>query len=63
MHLFNTKVDDIITVRDAFFYFANQQMLDLRKQVSIIEGIYVHFFLKKKWGKSKIYANITWKTY
>jgi len=48
MHLFNTKVDDIITVRDAFFYFANQQMLDLRKQVSIIEGIYVHFFLKKK---------------
>ena len=60
---FLIPTDDTITLRDASFYLTKQQMLDLRKQVSIIEEICGHFFLKMKWEKSRIYADTTWRTY
>ena len=48
---FLIPTDDTITLRDAFFYLTKQQMLDLRKQVSIIEEICGHFFFENEMRK------------
>ena len=48
---FLIPTDDTITLRDAFFYLTKQQMLDLRKQVSIIEEICGHFFSENEMRK------------